>query len=383
MKKVLVLISIFSVSFLCQIRGTLNPGMYMLYQHFSDYPTSTVSLMINICSLAVIPTSYIIGKLTGRIITYKKVIIGMNIFLIVGGVGPFFVENLYMMLIFRLLFGVGIGIAIALHKSLILEYYSGKKQIKYLGYATIVASIGTIFFQTIISFLGKIYWKLMFFGYLPIVITLLFSFFLPDISLNKPQIKNQKEKISSNVMIILGIFLVLNMTMTAVSVNQSSLFSEKGFENAIVLAASVGNVNAIFSVLSGFVFDKIYQRFKDSFIVIAMICSLCGILVYILGKNEISMYFAAAIFGFFYNFVVLYLFLIADNCCQLKNKAVIGGYMAVVAGIGGFLATALIHICEMFFYESIYSVFIIGAVVLMIGTIVVFYVLKSNNISTD
>ena len=76
----------------------------------------------------------------------------------------------------RLLFGIGIGIAISLNKSIILEYYTDNRQIKYLGYTTIISSLGAIFFQTLVGYLSKISTDFMFLGYLPLVITLILFF---------------------------------------------------------------------------------------------------------------------------------------------------------------------------------------------------------------
>ena len=45
MKNKLILLSILSVALVSSIRGSIIPGMNLLYQEYSAYPMSTVSLI--------------------------------------------------------------------------------------------------------------------------------------------------------------------------------------------------------------------------------------------------------------------------------------------------------------------------------------------------
>lgn len=49
------------------------------------------------------------------------------------------------------------------------------------------------------------------------------------------------------------------------------------------------------------------------------------------------MYITSGIFGFTYNTIILYIFLIAAQTAKEKGNAAVGGYMGIAAGIGGFL----------------------------------------------
>lgn len=84
MKNKLIVIAILSVSFVSLIRGTLNPGMALLYQHYNQYSPSIISLVTTLPSLAVIPVSFVFGKITGIKIKYKIAVILMNCFLLIG-----------------------------------------------------------------------------------------------------------------------------------------------------------------------------------------------------------------------------------------------------------------------------------------------------------
>ncbi len=376
MKQALTLLAVFSVTFLCQIRGTINPGMSLLYQHFDNYSMSTVSLMTNICSLAVIPTSYIVGKNAGNKWKYQTIIIWMNILMLLGGIGPYFVDSLYVMLFFRLLFGIGVGIAITLHRPLIITCYSGEKQLRYLGYGTIIASLGMVFFQTLVGILARIEWKFMFLGYLPIILILGLPYFLPDIQIKNETIIKENRNFTGKVKLIIIVFFLLSIFTNCISVNQATFFSLKNFPDPVFLTTSVSNINAIFSVISGLFFNHIYRRFKEHFLIISLFISTFSISLFILGTTELTMYIAGALFGFAYNLVVLYLFLIPSKLVNSNKVAMIGSYLAIAAGVGGFLTSLLMKICEYLFNEVVCSIFILSEIVFIICTIIIIGLLK-------
>lgn len=357
MKNKLIVIAILSVSFVSLIRGTLNPGMALLYQHYNQYPPSIISLVTTLPSLAVIPVSFIFGKITGIKIKYKTAVILMNCFLLIGGVGPYFFDQIYFLLIMRFIFGIGVGIAITVHKPLILEFFEEDQQKKYLGYTTIIGSAGMIFFQTLVGWFSQYSWNDMFLSYLPLILTLILSFFLADIELKSVKVK-KKESLKLNIkfFVLIFIYLLMNMVATSFGINQSVLFLLKGFTNTAVFTASCSNIQALFSMISGFMFGKLEKRYQNQLLYMSLI--FCAISVFVIGisHEDIIIIIMMSIFGFFYNIVVLYIFIILANLVTDEQKAVAGGYMGTAAGIGGFFATGLLELCDRIFHESIYSI---------------------------
>ena len=77
------------------------------------------------------------------------------------------------------------------------------------------------------------------------------------------------------------------------------------------------------------------------------------------------MYITSGIFGFTYNTIILYIFLIAAQTAKEKGNAAVGGYMGIAAEIGGVLPSFLVYLCQLFFNESIYSVLFIAVMFLV------------------
>lgn len=383
MKNKLTLIAILSVALVASIRGSIIPGMDLLYHEYASYSMSTVSLIITIPSIMVILISYLCGKLVGIKITYRTAFIIMNLALLIGGAMPALVTNLYCVLILRLIFGIGIGIAISLNKSIIMDYYQGNNQIKYLGFTTIISSIGAIFFQTLVGYLANISTRLMFLGYLPIVITLILSFFIPDIPL-KPKSKQQlKNKLNYKLIILSIFFLILNMLISSISINLATLFTTKALTNVAIITVHANNLNSIVSMIAGFLFNKIYTKFKNKFFSISLFLCAIALTIYAVGNSQISMYTASIILGFNYNIIILYIFLIASQLAKEKGNALVGGYMGIAAGIGGFLPSVLLYICQSLFNESIYSVLIITIITLTLTALLSLKFIFQKNLTAQ
>lgn len=383
MKNKLTLIAILSVALVASIRGSIIPGMDLLYHEYASYSMSTVSLIITIPSIMVILISYLCGKLVGIKITYRTAFIIMNLALLIGGAMPALVTNLYCVLILRLIFGIGIGIAISLNKSIIMDYYQGNNQIKYLGFTTIISSIGAIFFQTLVGYLANISTRLMFLGYLPIVITLILSFFIPDIPL-KPKSKQQlKNKLNYKLIILSIFFLILNMLISSIGINLATLFTTKALTNVAIITVHANNLNSIISMIAGFLFNKIYTKFKNKFFSISLFLCAIALTIYAVGNSQISMYTASIILGFNYNIIILYIFLIASQLAKEKGNALVGGYMGIAAGIGGFLPSVLLYICQSLFNESIYSVLIITIITLTLTALLSLKFIFQKNLTAQ
>ena len=377
MKNRVIVASIFSVAFLSLIRGTLGPGMSLLYNYYSDYSPSFVSLVITLPSLAVIPASYIFGRITGVYLKYKLAVIFTNLFLLIGGAGPYFNDNIYLLLGLRILFGIGVGLAITIHKPLILEYTDSQQQKQYLGYSTVIASIGMIFFQSLVGFLSQYGRNAMFLAYLPIIVSLIMAFFLPDTECY--QIKNKekisfKRRLNKNVYLIILIYLMINLTATCFGINQTVLLSSKGFDNVAMNAALLSNIQSCFSMISGLIFGKMEERLKNSLIYIMLAGCILALGIMGLSESYLMILAAMALFGFTYNIIILYLFIMTANLIEEERKALAGGYMGIAAGIGGFLATGLMQISAWVTGDIVYPVILFFIVLLIFMMMICWYI---------
>lgn len=380
MKNKMTTIAVLSVAFLSLIRGTLGPGMSLLYEYYHDYSPSFVSMVITLPSLAVIPASYVFGKITGVYIKYKTAAILTNLFLLIGGAGPYLSDNIYLLMALRFLFGIGVGTAITIHKPMILEFFSLDKQNKYLGYTTVISSVGMIFFQSLVGLLAQNHRDSIFLAYLPILVTLILSFFIPDIQCHRmtdhPKITGGYH-LEKRLSAIIVIYLLINLTATCFGINQTVMLASKGIKNVAVTAAVLGNVQSVFSMLSGLTFGKLDKCFKSQLIYMALFGCIIALGFIAVSQSFVLIIMAMALFGFTYNIIILYIFIIACRFVSKERIALAGGYMGIAAGIGGFLATGLMELSFWLTGEAVYTV--IGLfIVLLVVMLVIMKILESR-----
>lgn len=79
--------------------------------------TTVITYLISIPCLIVIPMTIITGKLMGSIPKKTLMLIGVLLWL-AGGVVPFFMDSLNMILVMRIVFGIGLGMVQSLARRL-------------------------------------------------------------------------------------------------------------------------------------------------------------------------------------------------------------------------------------------------------------------------
>lgn len=153
--------AVLSVSFLT-IMGTqvATPILGELGNYFSGAPETQIKLIYTVVSLA----SFFMSFITGTLIRRKKeaTLAGIACF-VVGGVACVFADHLALLIFFRFLTGVGIGLISPLSSSLISDLTeAGEQRSRYLGLAGTVAQMGSVLATVLSGFLASIHWRLAF-----------------------------------------------------------------------------------------------------------------------------------------------------------------------------------------------------------------------------
>ena len=162
--------------------GVAGSIMADLIVAFPDYNPSVVMLIATIPGLFSIIPALFYGKLANQFSKRGLLFTGLIIFMI-GGIMPFFLENLWLIILFRGLLGVGVGITMPLSVDIITGFFDGKERDFLIGFGTsTVACIGAIVFQVGGGMLADAYdWQYGFLIYIfPIWILAITFLFLPE-----------------------------------------------------------------------------------------------------------------------------------------------------------------------------------------------------------
>ena len=162
--------------------GVAGSIMADLIVAFPEYSMTTVMLIATMPGLLQIFPSLFYGKLANKFSKRGLLITGLILF-IIGGVMPFFLSNLFAIIAFRGILGLGVGITLPLSIDIITGFFEGRERNFLIGFGTsTIACVGAIFFQVAGGMLADAYgWNYGFLVYLfPIWILAITFLFLPE-----------------------------------------------------------------------------------------------------------------------------------------------------------------------------------------------------------
>lgn len=171
--------------------GVAGSIMADIIAAFPNYNPTIVMLVATFPGLIQIVPALFYGKLSQRFKKRTLLFTGLTLF-IIGGVMPFFLDSLPLIIAFRGLLGLGVGITMPLSIDIISDFFENKERDFLIGFGTsTIACIGAIFFQLGGGILADAYgWQYGFLTYLfPIWILAITFLFLPE-----PEKKVKEEK---------------------------------------------------------------------------------------------------------------------------------------------------------------------------------------------
>ena len=325
--------------------AAVAPALMPMKEHFGE-SEFLVSLVVSLPSLSVALTGFGMGILADRLGKVRVFFIAMVIFTIAGTIS-FFLENFYLILVFRFILGVGItGISLT-STALIGEYYTGMSRAKVIGYQAAAIGVGTLILETLGGSLADIGWNYPFLIYLigiPIILLGLISIKDPSRIVRDPSehgdempetldIPNLKRKIAfCYVMVFMEMFLMFTVPM-----NFSYYISEMGQPYVMmgILLGIMGVSQAVFSILYTRRATRLsdYNAFALSFAMMGT--SLALLYVQFLPVTLVSMMLMGCSLGLLMPTVIARLSMLST---RKSSGKVMGGY-SVFLNLSNFITT--------------------------------------------
>lgn len=235
-----------------------------------DYPNIQVVLiksLVTIPSLMVIVTSIIFTKyLRQRCETKTIIIIGLTFYIIGGLIPSFFPVPFYLLVISRIILGIGLGLIAPLSISIISEFYSGSERTKMIGLSSSMNNLGTVIAVLFAGFVGLNSWRngllVYLISFIPLVLILIY--FPNTTSYKKSNIitsKKSQGKVRLKRELIITYIQIFFATMiyfiipTSLSFYLTSFLGKKASILTGVLMALISSVG----VLSGLLYKRIYK----------------------------------------------------------------------------------------------------------------------------
>ena len=174
-------VTILSLSLLTVMAGAaVAPALGIIREHFADVNQLFVQMIISIPALFIVLTNLIFPKLIARFPSRTLLLFGLLLYTIGGAIAGLF-DHIYVVLLFRALVGIGVGIIMPMSTGLLAFYYTRDKQDKLMGYSSAMNQMGGAVATLLSGVLAGISWKLSFLVYLMGLISIVLCIcFLPN-----------------------------------------------------------------------------------------------------------------------------------------------------------------------------------------------------------
>lgn len=299
--KTRVKVGIYGIGILMMGVIAVSGALTSIGAHFPDASQTMIQNIISIPCLVVIPVTLIVGKLMDTMSKKLLSIIGILCFLI-GGFVPAFLSSLSTILVFRGIFGIGIGVVQCVSSALVAENFEGPEREKVQGNLTAAQMIGICVMVFAGGWLADKQWNLAFYVHLVAIISLILVIVcLPD---KKPAAHSAADAKAAPQKITLTksswswaiVMFILFIGAQIYSIACAYVVAEK----SLGTSAQSGNAMAFFAIggfLCGLVFGKLAGIAKKYTLTVGLVGIVISYLVIAFAANMAMIYLGAFIFG--------------------------------------------------------------------------------------
>jgi MFS family permease len=284
-------------------KGVVSPALASIIKAFPHVSVSIVQMIATIpaLALAIVPLVYpkMVDLLRKRTLLY----IAAALF-VIGGTGPaIFSTDIYLILFFRLLQGIGNGIIIPLVTDLVVDFFEGPEKDTMMGLISALTGLSGIIFQQLGGYFASFGWRYCFLAYL---ISILF-FLVPFIFLPEPDRKGKiaaeeavgkgKEKKLNGLAYLIAVYFTMFYVSFYVAVTNG----------AVVLAgeklAAPTQIGTAFScmtagiLISATFFGAYFKRIKYNTLWIAYLVGAAGLYIAYTGHSFIAFTIGLLVLG--------------------------------------------------------------------------------------
>ena len=203
--------AILSLSLLTVMAGAaVAPALGLIAEHFKDTDPTLVQMIISIPALFIFITNLFFRPLCKRFRARTLMMIGLALY-IIGGCAAGLFSNIWLILVFRAVVGVGVGILMPLSTGLISFYFTKDKQDALMGMSSAMNMMGGVVATLIAGFLAQLSWRAAFLVYLMGLISVVLAMmWMPNERIFDPkEVKKEEGVFKKYNVFIIAMFLLM------------------------------------------------------------------------------------------------------------------------------------------------------------------------------
>ena len=337
MKKRL-LYTILSISLLTVMAGAaIAPALGVISAHFAGRYSLLIQLIVSLPALFIILTNLVFPWLCRLMKTRTLALTGLALY-VLSGAGAFFVDDIWLLLVFRALMGVSVGMIMPLSTGLLAYYFPPEEQAGLMGLSAAMNQMGGMVATFLAGMLAGISWNYAFLVYLlGLIAIILVAAFLPNERLSG------RGGVSLSLLrrfhpSVVGMFLVMILFFvypTNFALTASGTLSEMG-----VTLTMVGL--DVVAFLVGLVFGNMMKHFAAQMKYIAPLGFAAGYLCLATGSGPVWLLLGSAFIGIANGIGVPYLNTIGSVKAGKEAATTVMPLLSAALYLGQFLSPLIV-----------------------------------------
>ncbi|EGO62521.1 MFS transporter [Acetonema longum] len=301
MSRGLLKAAVLSISLLLLAATAVSPALANIGAVFTEASPRTIMLLVALPSMTMVLASLLFGKLSEWATRRELTNAAMVLFLI-GGVTPYFMDDLTLILGMRAILGLSLGMIFPLSLVLIADFFSANERVAVMGLQSVFVNAGGIIFPLAGGILCVADWHNTFLAYLfGAVIFAFVYFYLPEppkaAAAGESGQAARKVPLPGRVYFVEGIVFFYNLLIFAFFTNVAIQVVGEDMGNA----ASAGYALTLFTgggVLAGLVFGRIMQIAGNFTIAAGWLVTAAGLAI-ISGVHDFNLLLLGCFIGGF------------------------------------------------------------------------------------
>lgn len=342
-KSFLFKFALLSISMLLMAAPNIAAAIPLMSKTFTGQSASAIETISTIPNLGIIAGIFISSILVNFLGQKKTVIFGLIVALIFG-ITPVFSNNYYVVIISRLLLGVGIGLFNSLAISMISDFYGGDELSTMMGFQSSVSSLGSSILSFLVGYLIAFGWHATFIIYaiaLPIMI--IFGVVIPNVE-NK-SVKHEKsvhQKVNFPVILISVMTFFIYAFFMVVTVKLADLLTYKNMGTGSQAATILG-VFTLVSMAIGFVYGFIHKLLKQYTLVVGFSLMAVGFAILSRAASIANVTIGVVIVGLGFALVIPFIYTIINTIAPKGSENLASSVMLIFTNVGVFISPTLIN----------------------------------------
>ncbi|CAJ2232731.1 MFS transporter [Companilactobacillus paralimentarius] len=342
-KSFLFKFALLSISMLLMAAPNIAAAIPLMSKTFTGQSASAIETISTIPNLGIIAGIFISSILVNFLGQKKTVIFGLIVALIFG-ITPVFSNNYYVVIISRLLLGVGIGLFNSLAISMISDFYGGDELSTMMGFQSSVNSLGSSILSFLVSYLIAFGWHATFIIYaiaLPIMI--IFGVVIPNVE-NK-SVKHEKsvrQKVNLPVILISVMTFFIYAFFMVVTVKLADLLTYRNMGTGSQAATILG-VFTLVSMAIGFVYGFIHKLLKQYTLVVGFSLMAVGFAILSRAASIANVTIGVVIVGLGFALVIPFIYTIINTIAPKGSENLASSVMLIFTNVGVFISPTLIN----------------------------------------